>query len=50
MTSLINTLYNRAREGDSDAQKELFEQLYVRFRLFVHHKVKDKSAAEDLVQ
>lgn len=46
----INYLHKNAENGDSAAEKELFENLSERFRLILQHKVMDKNDAEDILQ
>lgn len=43
-------LLQRAREGDKDAEKEILQYLRVRFNLFATRRIRDKEAAEDIVQ
>jgi RNA polymerase sigma-70 factor (ECF subfamily) len=46
----INTLHSVACKGDRQAVEELFEVLSSRFRLFVHHKIRNRTDAEEVVQ
>ncbi len=46
----MKQLLQRARDGDKAAEKEIFEYLHVRFSIFATHKIRDKVAAEDVVQ
>jgi RNA polymerase sigma factor (sigma-70 family) len=46
----MNHLLARAREGDKSAEKQLFEYLFVRFRLFAKHRVRQDEEAEDIAQ
>ena len=46
----LDSLQNKARQGDQKAVEELFEVLTSRFRLFVHHKIRNKTDAEEIVQ
>ena len=46
----MNHLLARAREGDKSAEKQLFEYLFVRFRLFAKHRVREEEEAEDIAQ
>lgn len=50
MSSEIDLLLERAREGDSVAKQEVLQYLSVRFRLIALRRVKDKEAVEDIVQ
>ena len=46
----INTLHSNACDGDQQAVEELFEVLTSRFRLFAHHKIRNKADVEEVVQ
>ena len=46
----INKLHLNACGGDSKAIEELFEVLTSRFRLFAHHKIRNRVDAEEVVQ
>ena len=46
----INKLFIKSRGGDSEAEKKLFEELTVRFRLFVSRKVPEVADAEEIIQ
>ena len=46
----INALHEVARLGDQSAEKALFESLAVRFRLFVHQRIRNEEDGEDIVQ
>lgn len=46
----INDIYARACNGDSAAEAELFEHLYVSFRLFARLRQWDSAEAEDVIQ
>ncbi|MFZ5979546.1 MAG: RNA polymerase sigma factor [Candidatus Zixiibacteriota bacterium] len=46
----INTLHKNVCTGDKQAKDELFEVLSTRFRLFAHHKIRNRSDAEEVVQ
>jgi RNA polymerase sigma factor (sigma-70 family) len=46
----INTLHSYACKGDQQAVEELFEILSSRFRLFAHHKIRNKADVEEVVQ
>lgn len=46
----MNHLLARAREGDKSAEKQLLEYLFVRFRLFAKHRVREDEEAEDIAQ
>ena len=46
----INQLYDRARDGDAAAQRQLFEYLSASFRAFTRHRNVDASDADDIVQ
>lgn len=46
----INSIYNLARQNDEAAEKQLFEFLRARFRLFVHPRIRDSMDAEEIVQ
>jgi len=43
-------LYRRLSDGDPAAQKQLYEQLYVSFRILARHRVADWNDAEEVVQ
>ncbi len=45
----MDSLLSRARDGDSTAEKELFEYLLVRFRAFATHRMREDEA-EDVAQ
>ncbi len=45
----INDIVNRAQTGDTEAERELFRQLTVRFR-FIAKQYIDNEDAEDIVQ
>ncbi|MBD3234879.1 MAG: sigma-70 family RNA polymerase sigma factor [candidate division Zixibacteria bacterium] len=46
----INSLYKSILDGDTNSEKQLFEKLSVRFRLFVSRKVRNEQDREDIVQ
>ena len=46
----INSLHSKAGEGDRKAVEELFVVLSSRFRLFAHHKIRNKTDADEVVQ
>jgi RNA polymerase sigma factor (sigma-70 family) len=46
----MDDLFERAKNGDSGAEKQLFERLRVRFRHFAGRIIRDKDAVEDVVQ
>ena len=46
----IEELYQKTIKGDQRAEKELFQLLTARFRLFVHRKVQDENDGEEIVQ
>ena len=46
----INTLHSEAGKGDPKAVETLFEVLSSRFRMFAHHKIRNKNDAEEVVQ
>lgn len=46
----IETLYQSALQGDSAAEKTLFQQLSVRFGLICQHRIWNKEDAEEIVQ
>ncbi|MDD3731773.1 MAG: RNA polymerase sigma factor [candidate division Zixibacteria bacterium] len=46
----INELYLSAQSGDKEAEKKLFQYLYLRFILFAKQRVWNEEDAEDLVQ
>jgi RNA polymerase sigma-70 factor (ECF subfamily) len=46
----INKLHGDACRGDRQAAEELFEVISSRFRLFTHHKIRNKTDAEEIVQ
>ncbi len=46
----INELYEMARNGDEVAERRLFHELAVRFRVITHHRVSDKDDCDDIVQ
>ncbi len=48
--SNMEHLLQRARDGDKTAEKEIFQYLHVRFSLFATRRIRDKVAAEDVVQ
>lgn len=43
-------LYRRLRGGDQAARKQLYEQLYVSFRILARHRIADWDNAEEVVQ
>jgi len=43
----IDKLFNEAKTGNSGAEKQLFSDLLVRFRLIAYHILRDKESAED---
>ncbi|UCD94754.1 MAG: RNA polymerase sigma factor [Candidatus Zixiibacteriota bacterium] len=43
-------LYNKACQGDKNAEKELFEFLFVRFRYFAGQKIGNQQDVEEVVQ
>lgn len=46
----INKLHSIACKGDHRATEKLFEVLTSRFRLFAHHKIRNKTDVEEIVQ
>jgi len=46
----LNSLFQIAQTGGSQAEAELFEYLGARFRLFARHRVWNSADAEDIVQ
>jgi RNA polymerase sigma factor (sigma-70 family) len=46
----METLLWRARQGDKNAENEIFQTLLVRFRLFAGQKIGDREAVEDIAQ
>jgi RNA polymerase sigma factor (sigma-70 family) len=46
----LNQLFNEAKSGNKDAEKQLLSILSVRFRLIAYHILKDKEDAEDVAQ
>lgn len=46
----INQLHENARNGDSNAEKKLFELLTVRFRYLATLRLKDETEAEEVTQ
>lgn len=42
----MKNLYEKALKGDEQAEKELFQSLFVRFRLFAEQKVDEEIASE----
>jgi RNA polymerase sigma-70 factor (ECF subfamily) len=46
----INTLHSEASKGDPKAVEELFVILSSRFRMFAHHRIRNKTDAEEVVQ
>lgn len=46
----LNNLYKLAASGDGQVQKQLFDHLFVSFRLFVRQKVSDSEEAEEVIQ
>jgi RNA polymerase sigma factor (sigma-70 family) len=49
-SSDVNSLAAEAKAGNKEAEKTLFECLGARFRLILHHDVRNKEDVEDLVQ
>lgn len=50
MSLQINDLYNLARSGDKSAERQLFELLLDRFRVYALQKVWSREDAEEIVQ
>ena len=50
MNETLTTLQERAREGDSQAERELFDRLGARFRLFARQRIRCQEDCEDIVQ
>ena len=46
----LNHLFEKARSGNSDAERELFEYLTARFRLFARHRIWNATEADEVVQ
>ncbi len=46
----MKLLLKRAKEGDKTAEREILQYLHVRFSLFATRRIRDKEAAEDVVQ
>jgi len=44
--STVDELFRRVRDGDQTAEKTLFRQLFVRFRLFAEQEVNSQEAAD----
>jgi RNA polymerase sigma factor (sigma-70 family) len=50
MNEPLETLQKRARNGDPQAESELFEALRARFGLFVRQRIGSRDDGEDIVQ
>jgi len=50
MTDNVRQLLQRARDGNTAAEKEILQYLHVRFSLFATRKIRNREAAEDVVQ
>jgi RNA polymerase sigma factor (sigma-70 family) len=46
----IDSLYEQARAGDEAAERQLFEQMTVRFRLFAFRRIRDQEESKGVVQ
>ena len=46
----LDALVTRAQRGDLNAEKLLFERLTARFRIILHHKVRNHDEVEDIMQ
>jgi RNA polymerase sigma-70 factor (ECF subfamily) len=46
----INKLQELARNGDLEAENELFRRLSARFGLFIRQRISDRAQAEEVVQ
>lgn len=46
----IAELYKRVSGGDTAAREQLYQQLYVSFRVIARHRIKDWNEAEEVVQ
>jgi RNA polymerase sigma factor (sigma-70 family) len=46
----IRELHERLRSGDQTARDQLYQQLYVSFRILARHRIKDWNDAEETVQ
>lgn len=47
---MSNDLFNRAKNGDVVAERELFDQLAARFGVIAKHKIRDGQDADDVAQ
>lgn len=50
MSNNVQQLLQRAREGNAAAEKEILQYLHVRFSLFATRRIRNREAAEDVVQ
>lgn len=50
MSNDVQQLLQRAREGNAAAEQEILQYLHVRFSLFATRRIRNKEAAEDVVQ
>lgn len=48
--SKLESLLIKAKDGDKDAENEVFRVLTVRFRLFARQRIGDNEAADDIAQ
>jgi RNA polymerase sigma-70 factor (ECF subfamily) len=46
----IKELYQRLKSGDPAARDQLYQQLYVSFRILARHRIRDWNDAEETVQ
>ncbi len=46
----MDDVLDKARQGDEEAEKQLFEHLRVRFMVFTGHRIGEREDAEDAVQ
>lgn len=46
----INELFDIARSGDQEVEKQLYDKLYERFQLILRHKVIDPQDIEEILQ
>lgn len=46
----IDDLVEKAQQGDKGAERALFRQLTARFRIILHHQVRNHDEVEDIMQ
>jgi RNA polymerase sigma factor (sigma-70 family) len=46
----MDNFLDRARQGDKESERQLFEHLHVRFMVFARHRIGEREDAEDVAE